>query len=101
MPHVYLLHFDQKVADHAQHYCGWTPNGVEARLQKHLSGNGSKLVKAAVDIGCAVVVAATWKHDDWKEARRQERQMKRTNNLNRYCPICGSREWQSDKREAQ
>ncbi len=98
MPHVYLLHFDQKL-EHAGHYCGWTPNGVEQRLEKHLKGNGAKLVKAVVASGRAVVVAATWKHDDCQEARRQERQMKQTHNLARYCPVCGSREWKADKRE--
>lgn len=87
MAHVYLLHFDQKL-HHAQHYLGFTPNGVESRLEKHLKGKGAKLVKAVVDLGRAVVVARIWEHDDWKEARAQERRMKRTNHLPSYCPIC-------------
>ncbi|KKN45087.1 hypothetical protein LCGC14_0686690 [marine sediment metagenome] len=42
---VYLLHFDEKLK-HAQHYCGWTPNGIDQRLTSHLKGTGAKLVKS-------------------------------------------------------
>ena len=101
MPHVYLLHFDKKVADHAGHYLGWTQNGVADRLTTHLAGNGAKLVKAAVAVGCKVGVAATWSHNDWRDARRQERQMKRTHNVARYCPVCGSRRWLADNMECE
>jgi len=87
MPHVYLLHFDQKLS-HAQHYCGWTPNGVDDRLALHLSGNGSKLVKAVVATGMSVMVARVWEHEDWQTARQQERRMKNTHHLPSYCPVC-------------
>ena len=87
MPHVYLLHFDRPLS-HAQHYCGYTPNGVEQRLQTHLAGNGAKLVKAVVEAGRKVEVARVWEEDDWKAARARERRMKNTHHLPRYCPIC-------------
>ena len=88
MAHVYLLHFDKKVANHAQHYLGYTPNGVEQRLATHLSGNGAKLVKAAVEDGCQIEVAKVWEHKDWREAREHERQLKRQHNGPRFCPVC-------------
>lgn len=87
MPHVYLLHFDKSL-HHAQHYCGWTSNGVEARLGTHLSGRGAKLVKAAVEAGLQVVVARSWQYGNWQEARQQERRLKNTHNLPSYCPVC-------------
>ena len=88
MAHVYLLHFSKKVANHAQHYSGYTPNGVPERLATHLSGNGAKLVRAAVAVGCKVVVARVWEHEDWREAREHERQLKRQKNGPRFCPEC-------------
>jgi len=87
MPHVYLLHFD-KPLHHAQHYCGWTSNGVEQRLATHLAGNGSKLVKAVVANGSEVAVARVWDHDGWQTARQRERRMKNTHHLPSYCPVC-------------
>jgi len=88
MPHVYLLHFDKKVSNHAGHYIGWTPNGTEERLKTHLSGQGAKLVKEAIRVGCQVMVAMEWEHKDWKEAREHERQLKRQKNGPRFCPVC-------------
>ena len=93
MAHVYLLHFDKKVAGHAGHYCGYTPNGVQKRLDQHLAGNGARLVQAAVTIGSRVTIAEEWHHDDPYAAREQERKMKRSHNLPRYCRLCGSRRW--------
>ncbi len=87
MPYVYLLHFNKPLS-HAQHYCGFTPNGVEQRLAVHLAGNGARLVKAVVEAGREVEVARIWKHENWQEARSQERHLKRQHNGPRLCPIC-------------
>ena len=96
MPHVYLLHFDKPLA-HAQHYCGYTPNGVDARVKLHRTKLGAHLTKAAVESGCELQIAQVWEHGSWQEARRQERQMKKTHNLPRYCPLCGGRVWTADE----
>lgn len=87
MPQVYLLHFDKPLC-HAQHYCGWTGNGVAARLATHLKGNGAKIIAAAVCSGLTIRVVRTWQHDSWREARCQERRLKNTHHLNYYCPVC-------------
>lgn len=94
--HVYLLHFGKPLC-HAQHYCGWTLNGIEQRLAVHLSGHGAKLVKAVVANGSAVVVARSWECGGWREARQQERRMKNTHNLPSYCPVC--RELKNNNKE--
>ena len=91
MAHVYLLHFDKKIAEHAQHYIGWTANGVDDRLAVHLAGNGAKLVKAATEVGIVVTVARVWEHEDWRSAREHERQLKRQKNGPRFCPVCNGR----------
>ena len=79
---VYLIHFNRKVAGHAQHYCGWALD-VKARLACHKSGNGSKLMAEVGRIGIKWRLAATW-----EGSRNLERQLKNTHNLSRFCPIC-------------
>ena len=88
MPHVYLLHFDKKIADHAGHYCGSTPNGTAERLALHLKGQGSRLCEVAVERGCQITLANEWEYDNWHEARVYERRLKNEKHLARHCPIC-------------
>jgi len=89
MPHVYILHFDRKVANHAGHYCGWTPNGTEQRLELHRKGQGSRLCEVAVERGIKLSLANEWAFNGWKEAREYERKLKREKHLDRHCPVCG------------
>jgi len=81
---VYLLHFSEKVADHAQHYIGYSDIGIERRLERHLNGNGSRLVRAAVQLGIEVKVARLWPNGD----RKFERKLKNRKKARCLCPLC-------------
>lgn len=81
---LYLLHFEPKFK-HAQHYLGWTSD-VDVRVERHLNGRGSPLVKAAVAAGCEVTIAATW-----DGTRSDERALKQKTKSRRLCPICKER----------
>lgn len=78
---VYLLHFERPYF-HARHYIGYTDD-LERRLGEHLSGQGSPLVKAVVNSGVAVIVAATFEGD-----RDLEKKMKARHKAAHFCPIC-------------
>lgn len=80
---VYLLHFEPRYR-HAGHYLGSTLAGSEHdRIADHLTGRGSPLVRAAVDAGCSVVLARTW-----RGGRDTERRLKDRKNSPRLCPLC-------------
>lgn len=55
---VYLAHLEPRLA-HAGHYLG-TSEDVAHREQVHTSGNGSRLVAAAVAAGSRVQIVRTW-----------------------------------------
>ena len=83
---IYLLHFSTPY-HHARHYLGTAPD-VGDRLDEHLRGQGSPLVKAAVASGIEVSLVRVWKSG----GRRAERKLKRCKNVPRLCPLClGSR----------
>jgi hypothetical protein len=49
-PAVYLLHFETRY-HHARHYVGFVADGdAQRRLQEHLSGQGSALVRAVASL---------------------------------------------------
>lgn len=82
---LYLLHFHRRYY-HAQHYLGYVQGGAKAvseRVEVHLSGNGSPLVRAVVAAGIPVVLAATW-----PGSRTEERRLKVWSKLRRLCPLC-------------
>ena len=56
---VYLLHFDQAVADHARHYIGWASD-LEARLADHRQGRGARLMEVLRERGIGWHLARTW-----------------------------------------
>lgn len=87
MANVYLLHFEPALA-HAKHYCGYTPNGVNERVEKHRKGAGACITRAASALGITLTVSKTWHFDDKHEARLFERSLKNTHKLSRFCPIC-------------
>lgn len=78
---VYILHFKEPY-HHARHYIGYTSN-FERRLQEHLSGQGSPLVKAVVQAGIEVQTALVIDGD-----RALERTMKNRKKASVFCPIC-------------
>ena len=90
-PHVYLLHFQQKL-HHAQHYAGWTPGNVENRLALHRNGRGARLTQVVAGLGIEIVVARIWDVESNHEARLMERRLKNGHNLPQSCPLCKRRE---------
>lgn len=85
--HVYLLHLDPGVPRNggvrSRHYIGWALN-VDTRLEEHLRGTGSPLVRAAVANGSTVTLARTWPDVD----RNFERRLKNQKMAPRLCPVC-------------
>lgn len=80
---VYLLCFSGPL-HHAKHYCGWCRGDDPARrIQEHLRGHGSPLVKAALDAGLEVKLVRTW-----RGTRDFEREIKNGKNTSRLCPDC-------------
>jgi predicted GIY-YIG superfamily endonuclease len=79
---VYVLHFEPAYK-HAQHYVGWTEGDVVERVAVHLRGRGSPLVRAAVEAGVDVQLAATY-----QGTRYLERRLKSWHNTGRFCAIC-------------
>ena len=86
---VYLLHFEPPYR-HAGHYVGFVEGGraaVRDRLERHLSGNGSRLVEVVSAAGCVVKLARIWRHRD----RHFERGLKKRHgfhSIRELCPIC-------------
>lgn len=78
---VYLIHFDQPLA-HARHYIGWTDD-IEARLERHKAGQGSRLMEVVTSAGIAWKVSRTW-----TGGRSLERRLKRQKHAARLCPAC-------------
>lgn len=89
---IYVLHFDPPyvapVGDTgrtktAGHYVGSCAGDVLERVEQHLRGAGSPLVRAAVAAGSIVTLAATM-----PGGRQDERRLKQTHHRERWCPLC-------------
>jgi hypothetical protein len=78
---IYLLHFDRPYK-HARHYIGYTDN-LEARLQRHRSGQGARLIEVIISVGINFVLARVWQGD-----RYFERKLHNRKNSKFLCPIC-------------
>ena len=81
MGYIYLLHFDEKL-HHAQHYIGYTED-LNARMDRHMSGLVSKLVRAVVEAGITFKIAKVWEGD-----RALERKLKNKKKARLLCPCC-------------
>ena len=85
---IYLICMSRRY-EHARHYLGWTgKDDVEERLGHHRAGNGSRLLRAAVQCGIELEVVRTW-----RGTRGDERVMHRRRSNVRYCPRCSERPW--------
>jgi hypothetical protein len=60
-----------------------SPATVDARVQTHLCGDGSPLIRAAVAAGVDVALAATY-----PGSRLLERRLKRWHKTGQFCPTC-------------
>lgn len=83
---VYLYHFDKPYRGHAQHYLGST-NNMQRRHQEHLSGHGSPLIRAALDVGIRLTLIPLYPDEGYG----LERAIKWQKNNRRICPICSRR----------
>ncbi len=80
---IYLLHFSSKL-HHAGHYLGYTDDRP-GRLERHLSRDGARIVRAAIDAGLGIELARTWGPG---VDRTLERILKNRKQNSIYCPIC-------------
>jgi len=86
---VYLLHFCPPYK-HAGHYVGFVKGGARAvrqRLDRHLAGQGARVIEVAALAGCAIRLARIWRHRD----RRFERSLKKQRgftSIAELCPLC-------------
>lgn len=80
---IYLLHFDRPYK-HARHYLGYTQaESVDARVERHRSRNGARLIKVIMQEGIGFRVARTW-----EGSRKLERRLKNRGGAARICPVC-------------
>lgn len=84
---VYLIHFDRPLA-HAQHYIGFAENDLEQRINKHRSGAGAKILRAANIAGINWNVVKVWEEGD----RTFERSLKNRKKTRCLCPVCLKKE---------
>lgn len=87
----YLIHFERPIGNpdsprgQAQHYLGYTgKESLKARLARHKSGNGARIMAVVSERGIPWQVARTWSHG----TRALERRLKNRHNAPRLCPIC-------------
>lgn len=83
---VYLIHFDRPYK-HAVHYLGFVDGGeaeVQARLDRHRSGQGARLMAVVTAAGIGWRLARTWPG----YTRGQERKLKCRKSAPKLCPVC-------------
>ena len=78
---IYLLHFSRPLK-HAKHYMGYAED-IEARLARHRSGDGARLLRAVLAEGIEFELVRTW-----PGGRVFERKLKRRRDTPKLCPIC-------------
>lgn len=88
---LYILHLNGKIANHAQHYVGYTTRGVDARVKTHRSGQGARMIAHALKIGLDFEVGHVEHFATPEEARWREKRLKQEKNLSRHCEICKER----------
>lgn len=103
---VYIIHFDQKLG-RAGHYCGYTSKGIRARIASHREttwtpfpepvhlDDGRVIAGEKHGPGALLMGVVNSKGIGWNVSRiirnatrADERRIKNTNHLARYCPIC-------------
>lgn len=89
----YLIHLDAPLSQGldprtgkpraARHYLGYADD-IEARIERHRKGNGSRLMEVVAERGIAFQVARLWPDTD----RAFERRLHNRKDSPRMCPIC-------------
>lgn len=83
---LYLIHFEEKLAGHAQHYLGFVkqPSRLGARLREHRRGQGAKILRGCTAAGIRWRLVAIFQGD-----RHEERRLKnQKKSFSRFCPCC-------------
>jgi predicted GIY-YIG superfamily endonuclease len=78
---IYLLHLDKPLR-HARHYVGLADD-LDARLERHASGNGARMLAVCRERGITWRLVRTWQGN-----RRLERQLKNRKDAPALCPVC-------------
>lgn len=78
---VYLICFERNF-HHARHYLGFSEDH-EKREERHINGDGAKILAAVDRAGIAFQVVRTWSAD-----RYFERWLKRRKGTSHLCPRC-------------
>lgn len=94
MSTIYLLHLDTPLR-HAKHYVGLADD-LPARLERHASGSGARMLAVCVERGITWRLVRTWTGD-----RRLERQLKNRKNTPTLCPVCNAKALNRAKEKAQ
>jgi len=83
-----LLHLERPLspAHTAQHYLGWPPGALDARLAEHAAGRGARFTQAAVERRIGWELVRTWDGG----TRVDERRHKTGAHGCRLCPRCRS-----------
>lgn len=103
---VYIIHFEQKLG-RAGHYCGYTAKGIRARIASHREttwtplpepvrlDDGRVIAGEKHGPGALLMGVINSKGIAWEVARiirnatrKDERKIKNTKHIARYCPIC-------------
>jgi hypothetical protein len=80
---IYVLCFGGRRYHHAGHYVGWAADGdAQRRLQEHLSGKGSPLVRAVVAAGLPVDLVLS------RPGTRVDERRLHNRHGTRVCPRC-------------
>jgi len=79
--YIYILHLDSKLS-HARHYVGWAKNPL-ARIAHHKNGSGARFTQVCNEQGIGYTPSLIVAGD-----RTEERRIKNTHNVKRYCPHC-------------
>ena len=88
---IYILHFDEPLK-HARHYCGYAYSfeSLEVRIKLHARGaappQGARLTQVLHQSGIGFTLARILPGD-----RNEERRLKNTRNIPKYCPMCRRR----------
>jgi predicted GIY-YIG superfamily endonuclease len=84
---VYLIHFSRPYR-RVSHYIGYCKaGGLERRIERHRSGDGSRLMWAVTQAGIEWEVVRVWPEGD----RNFERRLKKKKQASYFCPWCNPR----------
>lgn len=81
---VYLIHLNRPLSPDSpsRHYIGYSDD-LDRRLDKHITGNGSRFMEVAKERRISWRVARTW-----DGGRTLERKLKNRKEAPALCPIC-------------